>query len=96
MIHASHLSPLIFSLINGALLGQAYCEKSIKNYRIIFSIEHPNVEFLFFLWKSLSSHSLCTPNRPKITSRPTTKGITRTLKNFKTYTSSIFNPIYAD
>ncbi len=87
---------VILDIIYGTLLGDSHCEKRINNVRISFQQENSNVEYLMWLWSTLSKNMYCTLEKPKLLQRLKKDGVVRTYYKLHTWTFSSFNYIYDD
>ncbi len=86
----------ILSILYGTLLGDSHLEKRINNVRITFQQENSNVEYLFWLWKTLSISGYCSNKEPKLFTRICKKGKIRHYYKFSTWTYSSLNYLYDD
>lgn len=84
----------ILSIIYGTLLGNSNMEKRFNNVRISFKQENKNVEYLYWLWKTLSQLGYCTNNKPKLKERISKNGKKIFYYKFNSYTYSNLNYIY--
>ncbi len=88
--HPSH----IISIIYGTLLGDSYLEKRINNIRISFEQENNNMEYLMWLWNTLSKSGYCTTVKPKILIKLGSGGKIRRYYKLNTFTYSSLNFLY--
>lgn len=86
----------IIAIIYGTLLGDSYCEKRFENVRISFQQENSNVEYLIWLWSTLSNSLYCTPQRPKLLKKIKKDGVPQWHYRLHTWTFSSFNYLYDD
>jgi ubiquinol-cytochrome c reductase cytochrome b subunit len=84
----------VISIIYGTLLGDSHLEKRVQNVRISFQQENSNVEYLFWLWKTLSLYGYCSNNEPKKLTRLGKGGKIRYYYKFHTWTYSSLNYLY--
>jgi ubiquinol-cytochrome c reductase cytochrome b subunit len=86
----------ILSIIYGTLLGDSHLEKRNNNVRISFQQENSNMEYLMWLWKTLSDAGYCSVNKPVLLRRIGVHNKIRYFYRINTWTFSSWNYLYGE